>query len=221
MTQKRHRAFRAARKQPSRLLAQTVPVIAPGQQDLRPCYPYALPATDCAGLRSASASKPSTSIRRIVPVREDRCTPHHRHQALTPLGRPGPGPGGSLSHTQAVGLCRRPGALGLPSVVPSKPARPTLPDTLRGQRSTAFRAIGGWETLSRTGPPRQRLPTTNASLADVRFSQSAKGNDITRTEGEERQKNIRQRAAADAAVNVRGEVTTIGAAPFEPPMSLL
>ena len=68
------------------------------------------PVIHCAGRRSASVSVRHTLIPPAVPVREDRCTPHHRHQALTPLGRPGPGPGGSLSHTQAVGLCRRPGA---------------------------------------------------------------------------------------------------------------
>jgi hypothetical protein len=49
-------------------------------------------------------------IRRSVPVREDRCTPHQRHLALTPLGRPGPGAGGRLPSAQAGGLCRRLGA---------------------------------------------------------------------------------------------------------------
>ena len=50
------------------------------------------------------------SIRRSMPVREDRCTPHHRHLALTPLGRPGPGAVGRLPSAQAAGLCRRLGA---------------------------------------------------------------------------------------------------------------
>ena len=51
-------AFRAARTRPSRPLAQTVSVIAPGHQDLRPRCPSTLPATDCA-VPPASAVLPS------------------------------------------------------------------------------------------------------------------------------------------------------------------
>ena len=62
-------------------------------------------------------------------------------------GRAGPDPGGRLCpHT--AGLCRRPGAWGLPSVVPSKPVIPNAQmlqtasgATLHSLRS--FRAIGG------------------------------------------------------------------------------
>lgn len=67
-------------------------------------------------------------------------------------GRAGPDPGGRLCpHT--AGLCRRPGALGLPSVVPSKPVIPhalmlqtASGATLHSLRS--FRALGGLETLA-------------------------------------------------------------------------
>ena len=62
-------------------------------------------------------------------------------------GRAGPDPGGRLC-PQAAGLCRRPGAWGLPSVVPSKPVIPhalmlqtASGATLHSLRS--FRAIGG------------------------------------------------------------------------------
>ena len=79
----------------------------------------------CHRLRGtpASASQRRASIRRFLPVREDRHLPHQRRCSLTPLGRSGPGPGGRLP-TRAAGLCRRPGAYGLPSVVPPKPASP-------------------------------------------------------------------------------------------------
>ena len=67
------------------------------------------PVIHCAGRRSASVSVRHTLIPPAVPVREDRCTPHQRHLALTPVCRSGPGPGGSLP-TRSTGLCRRPGA---------------------------------------------------------------------------------------------------------------
>ena len=67
-------------------------------------------------------------------------------------GPVGPDPGGRLCpHT--AGLCRRPGAWGLPSVVPSKPVIPhalmlqtASGATLHSLRS--FRALGGLETLA-------------------------------------------------------------------------
>jgi len=62
-------------------------------------------------------------------------------------GRAGPDPGGRLCpHT--AGLCRRPGAWGLPSVVPSKPAIPYAQMLQTASGATlhslcSFRAIGG------------------------------------------------------------------------------
>ena len=46
---------------------------------------------------SASASLPSATIRRTVPVRGHRITPRDRSTALTPLGRPGPGHADALA----------------------------------------------------------------------------------------------------------------------------
>lgn len=64
------------------------------------------------------------------------------------MGRSGPGPGGRLP-THIVGLfrCSREPVVSLPRR--SSARRPTLPDRLRGQRSTAFRVLGGLETQSR------------------------------------------------------------------------
>ena len=50
-----------------------------------------------------------TSIRRSVPVREDRRTPRQRQYCSHKVGRPGPGHGGSLP-TRSAGLCRGLGA---------------------------------------------------------------------------------------------------------------
>ena len=62
-------------------------------------------------------------------------------------GPVGPDPGGRLC-PQAAGLCRRPGAWGLPSVVPSKPAIPYAQMLQTASGATlhslcSFRAIGG------------------------------------------------------------------------------
>ena len=67
-------------------------------------------------------------------------------------GRAGPDPGGRLC-PQAAGLCRRPGAWGLPSVVPSKPAIPYAQMLQTASGATlhslcSFRALGGLETLA-------------------------------------------------------------------------
>ena len=94
-------------------------------------------AKDCAGGgASVQGLRPLAFILRISLV----------------TGRSGPGPGGRLPYTQAGGLCRRPGAWGLPSVVPSKPvrgprARPPPGPALQSLRS--FRVLGGLETQSR------------------------------------------------------------------------
>ena len=122
-----------------------------------------LPATPCA-VPSASASLRPASIRLTVPVSVGGCTPLDRFPALTPLGRPGPGPGGRLPNPSAVGLCRGLGARGLPALAPPKPATPTAPDRLRGQRSTAFRALDGLETLARGSEP-ATVPASTAEHA--------------------------------------------------------
>ena len=106
-------AFRAPRKQPFRLLAQRMPgILRKKRQSRLSALPARIP-------RCPSSTPPEAphqrccrcaSIRRSVPVREDRSTPHHRHHALTPLGRPGPGAVGRLPSAQAAGLCRRLGA---------------------------------------------------------------------------------------------------------------
>ena len=93
----------------------------------------------------------SASIRLSVPVREDRCTPHHRHLALTPLGRPGPGHGGRLP-THNVGLfrCSREPKVSLPRR--SRARRPHTCQTASRatlQSLRSFRALWHWKTQSR------------------------------------------------------------------------
>ena len=99
-----------------------------------------------------------TSIRRSVPVREDRRTPRQRQCVAHRVGRSGPGHGGSLP-THSAGLCRGLGAKGLPALAPPKPAAsphcqtPSVA-TLHSLRS--FRALWHWQTHSRhTRPPPQ------------------------------------------------------------------
>ena len=79
------------------------------QASIIACHHPTLLVIHCAGQRSASASVRRTLIPATVPVREDRCTPHHPLPALTPLGRSGPGGVGSLP-THSAGLCRGLGA---------------------------------------------------------------------------------------------------------------
>lgn len=69
--QQSHKAFRAAGKQPFRLLAQTVSG-----------FRSAPPATDCADTPASTLLRPAP-IRRPVPVREHRCTPLKPRTALT------------------------------------------------------------------------------------------------------------------------------------------
>ena len=91
------------------------------------------------------------TIRRSVPVRGNRCTPHQRHLALTPVGRSGPGPGGRLpSHNVGLFRCSREPYVSLPRR--SRARRPSRCQT--ASRTTlhslrSFRALGHWETLSR------------------------------------------------------------------------
>ena len=80
---------------------------------------------------SASASLPSATIRRTVPVRGHRITPRDRSTALTPLGRPGPGRGGRLPPAASVSSAV-PGSPRSPFHGAPEPAAPTLPDRLPG-----------------------------------------------------------------------------------------
>ena len=117
----------------------------------------------------------SASIRRIVPVRGNRHTPHHPHLALTPLGRSGPGPGGRLpSHIVGLFRCSREPCVSLPRR--SRARRPSRCQT--ASRATlhslrSFRALGHWETLSRASArPASRNETTSpASPTRLRDSQ--------------------------------------------------
>ena len=117
----------------------------------------------------------SASIRRIVPVRGNRHTPHQRHLALTPVGRSGPGPGGRLpSHNVGLFRCSREPYVSLPRR--SRARRPSRCQT--ASRATlhslrSFRALGHWETLSRA-PARmvsKNETTSPASTTRLRDSQ--------------------------------------------------
>ena len=117
----------------------------------------------------------SASIRRIVPVRGNRHTPHHPHLALTPLGRPGPGPGGRLpTHTVGLFRCSREPKVSLPRR--SRARRPHTCQT--ASRATlnslrSFRALGHWETLSRASArtASKNETTSPASTTRLRDSQ--------------------------------------------------
>jgi len=87
-------------------------------------------------------------------------------------GRAGPDPGGRL-YPQAAGLCRRPGARSLPSVVPSKPV---IPHTLMLQTASgatlhslrSFRALGGLETLDLEHAARSSTSSTASPALPAR-----------------------------------------------------
>ena len=149
-----HKAFRAARTQPSRRLAQSMPV---SQRTMRQSRLPALPARTprcpsyTARIRPLERSRVGASIRRSVPVRGNRRTPHQRHLALTPVGCSSPGPGGRLpSHNVGLFRCSREPCVSLPRR--SRARRPSRCQT--ASRATlhslrSFRALGHWETLSR------------------------------------------------------------------------
>ena len=159
--------FRASRTRPSRPLAQRVSAIFPKGAPL--CPPHTAPE------RPQHRRKRRASIRRSVPVRGNPPTPLHRHLALTPVGRSGPGPVGSLP-THSVGLfrCSREPCVSLPRR--SRARRPSRCQT--ASRATlhslrSFRALGHWETLSRASArAASRMRTTShASPTRLRDSQ--------------------------------------------------
>ena len=135
--QKRRKAFRAARVRPSRPLAQTLSDSADAPS-----------AKDCAGLRPASASWRRTSIRRVVPVRDYRCTPHQRLCVAHSFGPSRPRPRRPSSHPLRRSLPLLQGACSLPSAaLQSPPPLHTRPPPR--PRSTSFRALWHCQTLSR------------------------------------------------------------------------
>ena len=101
--------------------------------------------------RTHQRSRVGASIRRSVPVRGNRRTPHQRHLALTPVGRSGPGPGGRLpSHNVGLFRCSREPYVSLPRR--SRVRRPHTCQT--ASRATlhslrSFRALWHWKTQSR------------------------------------------------------------------------
>ena len=106
------------------------------------------PALDCAGLRSASASWRRTSIRRVVPVRDHRCTPHQRLCVAHSFGPSRPRPRRPSSHPSRRSLPLLQGACSLPSAALQSPPPPHTRPPPR-PRSTSFRALWHCQTLSR------------------------------------------------------------------------
>lgn len=147
--------------------------VAPFSQACRPPLFY-LRSTGS----SASASLPSTSIRRPVPVRVDRHLPLDRFPALTPLGRPRPVR--PSVHPQRRSLPLFQGAQGLPSTALQSPPPPhcqtASPATLRfasrpwslGDSETGIRIKVSDDALgiTRSTVPPQRLPATKANQGD-------------------------------------------------------
>ena len=91
------------------------------------------------------------SIRRSVPVRENRCTPHQRQCVAHTVSRSGSGPGGRLpSHIVGLFRCSREPKVSLPRR--SRARRPHTCQT--ASRATlhslrSFRALWHWKTQSR------------------------------------------------------------------------
>ena len=159
-----------------------------------------------------------------VPVREDRCTPHQRHPALTPLSRPGSGAGGRLP-THIVGLfrCSREPEVSLPRR--SRARRPTLPDRLRHQRSTRFARsaslvidglVAGTRKTLAYNPAVNKTVNNQGPQADVRPSRSATSTAVPRPTGRKRVNIYTPGSSGRAAAG-----TNKIASPYEVPMSIL
>lgn len=136
-------AFRAPRTRPSRPLAQTVSVIVPGHQDLRPCCPSTLPATDCA-VPPASAVLPSCFYSRdSASSREPSypAPPSSRAHSFGPF-RPRPRRPSAFPQRRSLPLFQ--GALRLPSTALQSPPTLTLPDRLQGHAPLASLVPRPW-----------------------------------------------------------------------------
>ena len=180
-----HKAFRASRTRPYRPLAQTVSVSL--VLDVRPCHHRllidtsrilrqgltsspCLPATDCAVL-PASASLRPTSIRLTLPVREHRLSPLQRPTALTRWARWAQGREAVCPPTASVSSAV-PGSLASPFHGAPEPAAPHAARHPPGPRSTSFRALGYWETLSRAAARTASRTGTTSHASPTRLRDS-------------------------------------------------
>ena len=159
------------------------------------------------------------SIRGTVPVRGNRRIPLHRHLALTPLGRSGPGPGGRLpSHNVGLFRCSREPCVSLPRR--SRARRPSRCQT--ASRATlhslrSFRALGHWETLSRASARTASSNRTASHASSTRLRDSQQPRPTKRLtlpphhekhrhhppDGEEKGINIYNRRSAACAAPLR------------------
>ena len=164
------KAFRAARTRPSRPLAQTVSVIPSLVVGLRLPPSAGLPATDCA-VPHASASLRPASIQPSLPVRVEGCTPLQLPATLTRWAVPA-----------QAGEAVCPPTASVSSAVPGSPRspfhgapEPSVPHASRPPprpRSTAFRALGHWETLRRASASRSVLTPTASPAPPSRLRDS-------------------------------------------------
>ena len=136
-------AFQAARTRPSRPLAQTVSVIAPGHKDLRPCCPSALPATDCAGT-PASAMLASFFYSRVSASSRRPSYPASTSVRRSQGGPFRPRPRRPSAFPQRRSLPLFQGALRLPSTALQSPPTLTLPDRLQGHAPLASLVPRPW-----------------------------------------------------------------------------
>ena len=147
------------------------------RQSRLPALPARIPRrpSSTARFRPLERCRVGASIRPSVHVRGNRRIPLHRHLALTPLGRSGPGPGGRLpSHIVGLFRCSREPCVSLPRR--SRARRPSRCQT--ASRATlhslrSFRALGHWETLSRASAwtASRKGTTSPASTTRLRDSQ--------------------------------------------------
>ena len=146
------------------------------RQSRLPALPARIPRrpSSTAPERTHQRSRVGASNRRIVPVRGNRHTPLHRHLALTPVGRSGPGPGGRLpSHNVGLFRCSREPCVSLPRR--SRARRPSRCQT--ASRATlhslrSFRALGHWETLSRASARTASSNRTASHASSTRLRDS-------------------------------------------------
>ena len=146
------------------------------RQSRLPALPARIPRrpSSTAPERTHQRSRVGASNRRIVPVRGNRHTPLHRHLALTPVGRSGPGPGGRLpSHNVGLFRCSREPYVSLPRRSRARrthTCQTASRATLHSLRS--FRALGHWETLSRASARTASSNRTASHASSTRLRDS-------------------------------------------------
>ena len=135
--------FRAGRKRPFGPLAQTVSG-----------FRYAAPATDCAG-----GMVPGLTAASLLPSIREWAVPSQTPEGVCP-------PTTSVSSAA-------PGSLASPFPGAPEPAAPHAARHPPGPRSTSFRALGHWETLSRAAArtASRKETTSPASTTRLRDSQ--------------------------------------------------